>query len=64
MARTRQDIKRQRILADIREIRGLDRQQHFASGGTLEAWIGRHFVAVDRRREDDRRRCRGPVDDE
>ena len=64
MARTKQDLRRRRILADIRELRGLDREHHFASGGTLEAWIGRHFVALDRRREDDRRRCRRPVEDE
>ena len=38
MARTIKDIKAskaQRTLADIRSIRGFDRQAHFSSGGTV-----------------------------
>lgn len=59
MAKTIADIKRRRILADVREIRGLDRQAHFAASGTLEAWLGRHDVHVDRRKEASRQACRG-----
>ena len=38
--------------------RGLDRKAHFASGGDLSAWRGRHTVFKDRKRESSRRKCR------
>jgi len=56
MARTLK--KNDRILADIKVQRGLDRQAHFAAGGTVEAWRGRHGVQVDRRKEQNRKACR------
>lgn len=58
MARTMKDIETRRKLKDMRAIRALDRQAHFESGGTLEAWLGRHMVEVDRLREERRRACR------
>ena len=58
MARTRKDVERKRTLAQVREIRGFDRAAHFAAGGTLEAWRGRHLVEVDRLREERRMTCR------
>jgi len=64
MARTVKDIKRRRILADMRAIRNLDRQTHFREGGTLEAWRGRPNVHVDRKKLTDKRACRGPVQDD
>jgi hypothetical protein len=56
MARTLK--KNDRILADIKVQRGLDRQAHFSSGGTIEAWRGQHQVQVDRRKEQNRKACR------
>jgi hypothetical protein len=64
MARTRKDIENRRKLTDLRAIRGLDRQAHFRSGGTLEAWLGRHLVEVDRMKEAHRRACRNWKNDE
>jgi hypothetical protein len=56
MARTIK--KNDRILADIKAQRGFDRQVHFSSGGTVEAWRGRHQVQTDRRKEGSRKACR------
>ena len=39
--------------------RGLDREAHFAGGGDLSGWRGRHTVFKDRKREASRRKCRG-----
>ena len=65
MARTKKDIQRKkRILADLKAVRGLDRQQHFSTGGTVEAWLGRHDVRPDRRKESNRTACRRPVQED
>jgi hypothetical protein len=40
-------------------MRGADRKAHFAAGGDLASWRGRHTVFQDRKREASRRRCRG-----
>ncbi len=64
MARTRKDIENRRKLKDLRALRGLDRQAHFQAGGTLEAWLGRHLVEVDRMKEAHRRACRNWKNDE
>jgi hypothetical protein len=62
MARTNK--KNDRILADLKAQRGFDRQAHFAAGGTVEGWRGRHQVQVDRRKEGSRKACRqGGQDD-
>ena len=39
--------------------RGLDREAHFAAGGDLASWRGRHSVTKNRKREASRRGCRG-----
>lgn len=41
-----------------KSIRGVERAQHFASGGSLPAWRGVHQVQRDRKREASRRACR------
>ena len=64
MARTRKDVERRRILAQVRAIRGLDRQAHFAAGGSVEAWRGRHLVEIDRLREQRRVACRRRIRNE
>jgi len=67
MARTIKDIKAnkaQRMVADIRSIRGFDRAAHFAAGGTVEAWRGIHQVHDDMKKERNRQACRRWRDDE
>lgn len=38
---------------------GIRRAEHFAAGGTVEAWRGKHSVERDRKREASRKACRG-----
>lgn len=67
MARSLKDVNhkhRARTLADIRLIRGFNRAAHFAAGGTLEAWRGRSDIRPDKRKDSNRRACRGPVQDD
>jgi hypothetical protein len=64
MARTRKDIEIRRKIKHLRAIRGLERRAHFEAGGTLEAWLGRHTVEVDRLHEAQRTACRRWRDDE
>ena len=35
------------------------RKSHFSSGGDLVAWRGRHDVYVDRKKQANKRACRG-----
>lgn len=58
MARTRKDIEIRRKIKHLKAIRGLERRAHFEAGGTLEGWLGRHNVEVDRMKETDRIACR------
>lgn len=53
--------KTEATLALSRGIRGLDRKAHFASGGDLVAWRGRHSVTADRKKVADKHACRGPI---
>ena len=48
-----------KLKAQLAAQRGLDRAAHFANGGTVAAWRGRHTVQKDRKKEKDRRACRG-----
>jgi hypothetical protein len=67
MARTIKDVKaskEQRTVADLRAIRGFDREAHFAAGGTLEAWRGIHQVQTDMKKERSRQACRRWRDEE
>lgn len=38
---------------------GYRRKMHFAAGGTTTAWRGNHRVYTDRKKEAQRRACRG-----
>ena len=40
-------------------VRGMDRAEHFANGGDLASWRGVHTVWKDRKKESNRRGCRG-----
>ena len=47
-------------LKALRAIRGLDRDEHFANGGTLVDWRGgTRTVTVDRKKQRNKRACRG-----
>ena len=52
----RKKIKSQ--LESSRAIMGHLREAHFASGGDLASWRGRHDVYTDKRKEYSRRVCR------
>lgn len=41
-----------------RGVRGIARREHFASGGDLASWRGRHSVRKDKRKESSRLACR------
>ena len=49
------------VLDSSKAIRGLEREQHFASGGTLEAWRGRSGFTIDRKKKNNKNKCRGRV---
>ena len=46
------------VLSASRAVKGHMREAHFASGGDLASWRGRHDVYVDKRKEQSRRACR------
>jgi len=62
MARSK-NTKKDRILGDMKAIRGNDRKAHFESGGSLESWRGRHMVVPDKRKAANKRACRSGVAD-
>lgn len=41
-----------------RRVRGIQREEHFLNGGTLEEWRGKSNIEVDRKKEMDKKRCR------
>ncbi len=67
MARTVKDVNSKhrvkRVLSSLRLLRGFDRAAHFADGGTPADWRGRSDIRPDKRKDNNRRACRGPVRD-
>lgn len=61
MSRTNKKAKK--TLEYVARQSGLRREEHFAAGGTVEEWRGRHSVQVDRKKEKSRKACRKPVKD-
>jgi len=63
MARTKKDVNAKhrvkRTLDSLRLLRGFDRAAHFAAGGTPADWRGRSDIRPDKRKEDNKRACRG-----
>jgi len=57
--KSRKDLAHSRI---SKGIRGLDRQAHFANDGDLATWRGIHTVQIDRRRQENKRACRGRIE--
>jgi len=53
----------QAALDSSKAVRGLDRAAHFAAGGSLAEWRGRHTVTTDRKKRASKRACRGRVRD-
>ena len=44
----------------LKAVRGLDRQRHFESGGDLVSWRGgTRTVTVDRKKQKNKKACRG-----
>ena len=57
--KTKTDRKKTKAqLKSSRAVMGLLREAHFASGGDLTSWRGRHDVYTDKRKEYSRRACR------
>ena len=55
--------KLDKILDASARQRGIDRAKHFADGGTVEGWRGKHSVEKDARKEAAKKKCRGKVDE-
>ena len=52
--------QRKAQLKVIKAVAGLDRKRHFENGGSLVAWRGgTRTVTVDRRKQRNKRACRG-----
>ena len=50
--------RKQHITALSKGIRGIARSEHFAAGGDLAAWRGRHTIVSDARKESSKTACR------
>lgn len=55
--------KELKAVAASKRIRGAERRMHFAAGGTPQSWRGRSWTTTDRRKESNRKACRGPISD-
>lgn len=68
MARTVKDVtpkhRVKRVLSSLRLLHGFDRAAHFAAGGTPADWRGVSDIRPDKRKDSNRRACRGPVRDD
>ena len=68
MARTVKDVtpkhRVKRVLSSLRLLRGFDRAAHFAGGGTPADWRWVSDIRPDKRKDFNRRACRGPVRDD
>lgn len=52
------DTRTKNVLAASRAIRGIERAEHFASGGTVSMWRGRHSCTKNGKAEASRNACR------
>ena len=58
MSKTRNTSKKATLKA-LARIRGEERKQHFANGGTLSDWRGGvHTITKNKKREQSRKACR------
>jgi len=50
------------IIKSIKAVRGLDRAEHFANGGTLVEWMGGpHLIVKDKKKFQNKKACRGQM---
>ena len=61
MAKNKKNKKFQKAMASSRAIRGIQRRNHFANGGTLAGWRGSQNVETDRKKAASKKACRGRV---
>jgi len=64
MTKNEKKKRTERILRDSRAVRGVERQMHFAGGGTVTQWRGRHQVERNQRLHALRSACRGRQQEE
>lgn len=57
-----QERRRAKQLEQLARIRGEERKQHFANGGTLHDWRGGlHTVIADKKKRSNKKACREKV---
>jgi len=49
------------VIDKLKRQKGIERQQHFDAGGTLEEWRGKCVVIPDKKKEKNRKECRDIV---
>ena len=59
MAKNKKNKKFQAAMASSRAIRGIQRREHFANGGTTAMWRGRTVTFTDRKKAASKKACRG-----
>ena len=57
-----EERRRQNQLKVLARIRGHEREQHFANGGTAHEWRGGlHTVTTNKRKAKNKKACRGKI---
>jgi len=65
IAKEEEKRKRNKQLEALMKARGIERQKHFANGGSLVDWRGgTNTVTVDRKKQKNKRAGRGSFDNE
>lgn len=59
MAKNKKNKKFLAAMASSRAIRGIQRREHFANGGTMAGWRGSKSVETDRKKAASKKACRG-----
>jgi len=59
MAKRKKNARRDMVLDHIRAQAGIDRAEFFANGGELARWRGLHLVRQDRKKNANKKSCRG-----
>jgi len=61
-AKTKEEkAQTKRVKAQLRGQAGLDREAFFAAGGEMVRWRGLHLVQRDRKKQENKNRCRKKV---
>ena len=59
MSRARKNRKNKAKIDQLKIQAGLDRKHFFENGGDLSQWRGRPMVATDKRKQRNKKACRG-----